>query len=341
MLIDPTTYHSLEHAQLERERLFPRVWLVAAHLSQLPAPSSVLPFSVGSDPLLLVRDGERVRAFHDVCRHRGAQLSRGSGPCTRLRCAYHGWEYGLDGALALAPGASPTQAQDRPGLHPIACEVRHGWVWIAMEPERSLDAWLEPIAALLSNTPSLRVRVEHAHRLEVPCNWKVSCDVHNEAYHLTTLHPELKGLIDPEQIEVEAHGLHTHFRIPIAGPLSVRIKHQLFLFPNVQLNWTEGDDAIELYRHWPHKSSPSQAHFEELRLGPGLPTSAGAMESFAFGERSFGPITDADLAMLPILQAGLSSRGAESLRLHRLELPIAHMHKGIAQFIEAEFRGAP
>ena len=116
MAIDPTTYSTLSHAHLEQQRLWPRVWLVAAHTSQLAIPSGVVSLTLGKDPILLVREGETIRAFYDVCRHRGAQLSRGSGPCTRLRCAYHGWEYGLDGALLSAPLATSDQVQDRPGL---------------------------------------------------------------------------------------------------------------------------------------------------------------------------------------------------------------------------------
>ena len=329
-MIDPSTYHAIEHARLERERLFPRTWLFAAHLSQLTRPSGVVPLRIGKDPILLVREGDVVRAFHDVCLHRGAQISRGAGPCTRLRCSYHGWEYGLNGALLSKPLTGATQPQ----LSALACEVRHGAVWIAMEPERTIDAWLAPIEALLASAPLQRTHLTHGHRIEVPCNWKVSSDVHNEAYHLTTLHPEFKGMIDLDTIEVKAHGLHTHFRIPIASPSGPRLKHQIYLFPNVQMNWMEGEDAIEIYRHWPHAESPAQAYFEELRLGPNAEAVPPVIETFACGARSFGPITDADLAMLPFLQAGLSSRGAMPPRLHRLELPIAHMHAGIAAFVE-------
>lgn len=331
--IDPSTYTSLEHARREAAHLFPRAWLFAAHLTQL-APSGVVPLSVGNNAILLVREGETVRAFYDVCRHRGAKLSRGAGPCARLRCAYHGWEYGLDGALLAAPGADPAQVSERPGLTPIACEVRHGMVWIAMEPERSIDAWLEPVEVLLARSPAARAHFEHGHRIDVPCNWKVSCDVHNEAYHLTTLHPELKGRVALDAIEVTAHGLHTHFRIPLLGPDGPSVKHQIYLFPNVQMNWMEGGDAVEIYRHWPHATDPAQAHFEELRLGPRAPLSLPVIASFAFRSRSFGPVTDADLAMLPHLQAGLATRGTPPLHLHRLELPIAAMHAGIAAFLE-------
>lgn len=340
--IDPTAYVTAARARLEAERLWPRSWLFAAHQSQLAASGDWVATSVGREPIVLVRDGERVNAFFDVCRHRGARITSGAaGHCDRLRCRYHGWEYRLDGSLRAAPGATADQVREPIALAGVACEVRHGIVWIAMEPERAglLDEWLGEVDALLSSSPCGRSELERLTRTEVPCNWKISSDVHNEGYHLATLHPELDGIVDSARVESTIHGRHTQFRIPLRLEGQERIKRQVYLFPNVQVNWTEGAEGVEIYRHWPHESDPERAWFEEIRLGPpGRATRAmpDRIEVVRYGERSLGPVMDADLAMLPRLQEGLRSRAAPRPRLHRLEAPIGHMHSQIDRMLADE-----
>lgn len=339
-MVDPAWFTSPAFARAEAERLWPRVWLLAAHESQLASHGDFVTLDVGRDPVFLVRDGARVRAFHDVCRHRGAQLMRAPrGRCERVRCRYHGWEYALDGSLSAAPGASASQVEGRPSLVPLGCEARFGFVWVAVEPDRagSIDDWLAPVAPLLADAPVKEVALEHLVRVEVPCNWKLSSDVHNEGYHLATLHPELAGIVDTKAVKVETCGSHTHFRIPVRVEGRELVKHQIYFFPNVQLNWLEGGaPSFEMYRHLPHASDPERAFFEEIKLDAASAgrDAAPRFESIRSGERSMGKTTDADLAMLPLLQRGLGSRAAPVPRLGPLEWPIAHMHTQIARLLE-------
>jgi phenylpropionate dioxygenase-like ring-hydroxylating dioxygenase large terminal subunit len=326
---------SEEFAAMERGRLWPRVWLLAAHQSQLASRGDRLALDVAGSPLVLVHDGDRPRAFHDTCRHRGARVSGGKlAPCMTgsrveaLVCPNHGWRYDLGGRLVLTPHAA---RPDKVSLAEVACERRHGFVWIALEPEHagSLDAFLAPIADALAELPSERLRVVHHARMVVPCNWKTSSDTHNEGYHLAWLHPELAGSLDPRDVTVEVRPPHSRIRVPLTRGGRRLVKHQTYVFPHVQLNWGEGEDAIELYRHTPHGPSPAQAAFEELRLGPG--EGPARFAELAYGEASMGPITDADLAMLPVAQAGLASRAAEPFRLTPLEAPIGVMHAELRQ----------
>src|SRR3954452_11784897 len=105
----------------ERERLFRGAWQYAGHMGDLAAPGSYFTLSVGEVPLVVVRDRDDVlRAFVNVCRHRGAEVVLGSGPCTTLQCHYHAWTYGLDGALRAAPRDDGFLEREALALRPAA-----------------------------------------------------------------------------------------------------------------------------------------------------------------------------------------------------------------------------
>ena len=97
-------YTSAAFAAREREHLWPRVWLLAGLARDLETPGAYLTFEIGDESILLVRDaGGTVRAFHNVCMHRGNQLCEpGRGTARLFVCRYHGWRYDLDGTLRQA-----------------------------------------------------------------------------------------------------------------------------------------------------------------------------------------------------------------------------------------------
>ena len=122
-----TAYTSEAFFALENERLFPGSWVFAGFAHELARPGDAMPVSVAGRPLLLVRDaGGRIRAFHNVCRHRCLKLV--DAPCNvgrAIRCPYHSWTYGLDGSLRLTPLLRrPGSARGAAGLRP--CGARAG-----------------------------------------------------------------------------------------------------------------------------------------------------------------------------------------------------------------------
>src|SRR5262245_25567208 len=109
----PRLYLDPEVLEREQRQIFERTWQLAGHVSDLPQPGSYLTTTAGDQPVLVVRDEEgEVRAFRNVCRHRGSRLLAGSGQCKKaIRCLYHGWTYRLDGTLIGVP-----EARSIPGL---------------------------------------------------------------------------------------------------------------------------------------------------------------------------------------------------------------------------------
>jgi phenylpropionate dioxygenase-like ring-hydroxylating dioxygenase large terminal subunit len=110
-------------ARLERDRIFRRAWQYAGRRDELTAPGSYAATHVAGLPVVLTRDRDDViRAFANVCRHRGAIVASGAGERGTLQCPYHAWTYGLDGCLRAAPRTKgePGFPLDRLGLVPLA-----------------------------------------------------------------------------------------------------------------------------------------------------------------------------------------------------------------------------
>src|ERR1700733_10904130 len=103
--LEPRFYTDPELLEAEQELIFERTWQLIGHVSSLPRSGSYLPGRAGNQPGLVVRDeNEQLRAFKNVCRHRGSRLLSGSGQCKQaIRCRYHGWTYKLDGSLIGVP----------------------------------------------------------------------------------------------------------------------------------------------------------------------------------------------------------------------------------------------
>ncbi|MGR3984353.1 MAG: aromatic ring-hydroxylating dioxygenase subunit alpha, partial [Gammaproteobacteria bacterium] len=200
-LLAPWTYQNAELLGLEIERIFKRQWLLVCHVSELPATRDYFTLDAFGECALLLRgeDGQ-VRAFHNICRHRGAKLLDGRGRCPpMLSCPFHGWTYRLDGALASVPArgtfANLDPAQN--GLAPLAMEIWMGFVFIRFAGDGApLSETLRPAAQLAAHyqiekmTPLAGARYAH----ELPYNWKTIHDIDNEGYHVPAGHPALQQL---------------------------------------------------------------------------------------------------------------------------------------------------
>src|ERR1700727_2919463 len=104
--LHPRLYTDPAVLESEQRLIFERTWQLAGHVSSLPAPGSYITADAGDQPVLVVRDDQGgLRAYRNVCRHRGSRLLSGSGQCkAAIRCRYHGWTYKLDGSLSGIPG---------------------------------------------------------------------------------------------------------------------------------------------------------------------------------------------------------------------------------------------
>lgn len=200
------TYHSDALFRLERERLFLTHWQIAGHVGDIPAPGDWITFDMLGERALVIRgrDGT-VRAFHNLCRHRGARVVDGaSGHCRgALVCPFHGWVYNTDGSLRGPARPETFGAMDRSrfGLKPIEMEIWQGFVFLRFKPgpQPPITEIMAPFADdftayrakdLLSADPA-------GWRQTLPVNWKSVRDVDNEGYHVAMAHPALQDLYGP------------------------------------------------------------------------------------------------------------------------------------------------
>jgi nitrite reductase/ring-hydroxylating ferredoxin subunit len=327
--MDKQRYLSPEFARAEWERVWKRSWLLAAHTSELRQPGDVVRFDVGPESVVIVRGlGGDVRAFFNVCQHRGTRLiDADTVRVSSLRCPYHHWEWALDGSLHSVPRAETFRCGAPAGelrLHEIACEVRHGFVWVALsEPLEAIDPWLAPIALELGELAGASLALLRATSVEVECNWKTSVDAHGEAYHLATLHPELAGAIDIAGITLETRDRHGISRVPLRRGGEKRTIH---VFPNVELN--SGAEGLELYRHRPDARDVERMVFDEVVLAPHAVAHPERRRGRA-GEVDLGPVLGADVALLPRIQRGMRSSGFAGAYLSSEESLVANFHRAL------------
>ena len=217
---------SPEFHALEREAVFRRAWLHAGRVEQLPRDGSYftkeLPGLRTSVIVSRATDG-RIRAFHNVCRHRGNRLlwegtPRGEscGNARQLVCRYHGWRYGLDGACTYVHQEREffDLRIDELGLAPVHCDTWAGFVFVnlAREPRQSLREFLGPMVGALEGYPFDRMTERYSFRAENGSNWKVFSDAFQEYYHVPPLHTHQLGPT-PEAQNPEYEFEAAHYQI--------------------------------------------------------------------------------------------------------------------------------
>lgn len=197
------TYHSPALFDLERDKLFLTHWQVVGHEGDMPAAGDWLTFDMLGERAVVMRGNDGVvRAFHNLCRHRGARVVDGEkGHCKgAIVCPFHGWVYNLDGSLrgAARPSSFGELKREDFGLKPIEMEIFHGFIFVRFKegPQPSVAELLAPYAADFTAyglDKLLPVR-NLDWTAELPVNWKSVRDVDNEGYHVALAHPSLQEL---------------------------------------------------------------------------------------------------------------------------------------------------
>ena len=208
-------YRSPDIFQIEKERIFCREWLTVCREEELPGPGDSQVLDVLGESILLVRNREgRIRAFYNVCRHRGARLCRAadekvaagrvqlSGGITAGRlivCPYHQWSYDLNGALVAAPhlGADTGFDKQEYRLYPVDVDTWGGFVFVHLTPTEAkpLPSQLAGIPERLARYPLATLAIGATIRYQVEANWKIICENYNECYHCGGVHPELCAVV--------------------------------------------------------------------------------------------------------------------------------------------------
>jgi phenylpropionate dioxygenase-like ring-hydroxylating dioxygenase large terminal subunit len=218
-------YLSKDYYDKEIEKIFKTDWLVVGREEEIPKPGDYkakrLDFANTAVVMIRGKDG-KVRAFHNICRHRGNKVvtetggeeTFGSNKAAVLTCRFHGWVYNAKGELIEVPLEEkfpPCFEKSENGLVPIHADTWSGFIFInlAAKPRNTLKEFLGGVVARYEGYPFTEITHCHTYYAHIKCNWKVGMDAFSEAYHVPTIHAgSFPGLTDYWVEDLEFYGDH-------------------------------------------------------------------------------------------------------------------------------------
>ena len=212
--IPKSSYLCPDILDLEARRLWPRVWQMACRAEEIPNHGDFIVYDIMDESVIVLRSGDAIRAFHNVCPHRGRRIAEGSGKITGLSCRFHGWKWDLEGRnreVVDREDWNGTLCDADVGLKPVHVGCWGGFVFINMaeNPEPLLE-YLNPVPEYLDPFETEKMRYRWYVSIEVACNWKVAVEAFNEGYHVQTTHHYILKCMD-DRTQCVVHGKHGQF----------------------------------------------------------------------------------------------------------------------------------
>jgi phenylpropionate dioxygenase-like ring-hydroxylating dioxygenase large terminal subunit len=243
--LPPRAFTSREVFEAEQRAIFARSWVHVCDVIDVPAPGDFATGMIGRTPVVVLRDratGE-LRGFLNACRHRGAQLLEGKGACDKqIKCPYHAWSYGLDGALLGVPYRGEFAGDvSHMGLIPVRVGVVGPLVMACIDPAAPpLDEWIGELPAALARADAAGWQLAWELTYEVDANWKLFVENANDGYHIPFVHDVLTDLLVAESGEttLEPHSAYSTALVnpmyvpPGYDPAAAKIRFG-FVFPNL------------------------------------------------------------------------------------------------------------
>jgi len=195
------------------EQVFYKNWLLACHSSQVSMPGDYITLELYDQDIIIACGKEgKLKAFYNVCQHRGHKLAEGHGNKKLLVCPYHRWSYDLSGELKAAPNSKQVPGFEMKDicLTSIRVEQFLGFVFVNLDPDAvSMDETYPGIREeMLALCPDVEQRkYAHHHEADEGCNWLTAVENYNECYHCKACHASFaKGIIDPASYSISPYG---------------------------------------------------------------------------------------------------------------------------------------
>ena len=215
MNLKENIYSSQTHFDQEQKTIFRKNWVCAGFGHQVPKPGDIAPVTVGGMPLMLVRQGDMsLTVFHNVCRHRGAQIfTEACSSNKMIRCPYHSWVYGLDGELRRRPhfDGPDEHVNGGEGLWKVRSDNWCDLVFVDMSGEAEpFEDFIRPLQVIGDGFGVNEAVFDESIEIEIPANWKLLVENFVDGYHVASVHPQLE-----QSLPTRTH----HFRQE--GPLFI------------------------------------------------------------------------------------------------------------------------
>lgn len=339
-------YTCPQQAERERELFFRKGAFNVGLSALLPNPGDWMTHDYSGVPILLSRDREgRLGAFHNVCRHRGARVANGSGSGEKdFRCPYHGWCYGLDGALIARPDEPSFAAAPREthGLRPLPVVEKHGMIWVSPDPDAKFDVD-EMLGGMGGDLAAYGLETWHHYETRVlrrKMNWKLGVDTFGETYHLQHLHPEtVDPLFYSNRCTFDAFG--PNHRMLAARKTFDALRSQpehewdvfdntvviCVLFPNTVFTYQR--DHVETWHFFPGETVDETVIYVSLYI----PAPVDNPKSKEHWDRNFNllmaTVEMEDFPTCEGMQIGFRSGAQDAITFGRNEPALQHFHKSI------------
>ena len=316
-------YHDPEIYGRELRAVFQRSWCYVGHVSELPNPGDFRVESVADQCIFLLRaeDGE-IRAFYNVCQHRGHELLQGSGSRKkRIVCPYHAWTYDLDGALIQAPHTDRLQNFDAAefSLKPVRLAICAGLLFANLDPaavefEQAYPGLAQTFSDSLPAIENFGAAIQLDY--DIAANWKIVVDNFSEGYHIPVAHRQLTRVLEVgsgNRSRVEEHYAFFESRSG-AGYEGLELEagtpyRSWTLWPNTCLLSLPGCENLIVIRMAPDGPEGCREHVDLLTIdGEVSPTVEALRGLFA---ESFN---QEDIAIVESVQRGLKSLGYDQGR---------------------------
>jgi Rieske 2Fe-2S family protein len=259
----------------ERERIFARQWLCVGHESELAGTGDYLTTEAASESLIILRDQKNeVRAFYNVCRHRGTRLceERTGRVAQTIQCPYHAWTYALDGRLLGAPHMEKVDGFDKAehSLHAVNLAQWEGFTFVNLaEKPTPFEKVFAPLQGKFTHWNLGKLRSARRIDYDVRANWKLIFENYSECYHCPLVHPALSKLTPYDSAENDlSEGPFLGGFMPITkghsltmsggvcampvGDIKAEDHHRVFyysIFPNMLLSLHP--DYVMVHQVWP------------------------------------------------------------------------------------------
>lgn len=256
-ILDKGRYTAPAALVAEWDRVWTRCWLFAGLASDVREPGDYFVYNLGRESVVILRgeDGE-LRAFYNVCQHRGNRIfTNESGWIRQVACPYHGWQYALDGTLAVVPDSHrfcPAIDTAARSLKPVHVAVRAGMVWLNMDPQAApLEDFLGPLLDRLDAYRIDELVLARHQSVRIAANWKTVRDNFLEQYHVDFIHPQHASLVDCCNSEntlwpfghsatrVQGYVTDSRYPVPERTP-----EHLAVLLRGLGLNPSDFDDRV-------------------------------------------------------------------------------------------------
>jgi choline monooxygenase len=340
-------YNDPVYLELERERIFAHTWQLVGRAEDVALPGQYLTAEVGNDSIVVVRDGDALRGYHNVCLHRAGPVAKGCGRRQTLQCRYHGWTYGLDGRLLRAPEMEGTDGFRPDEMRLVPVQVARWGPLVFANVDRKAPPLLEVLEDVPARVAPFRcesMRWVTRKHWDLACNWKVYVDNYLEGYHLPVVHPGLHKELDYDNYRVEPHRYYSVQHAPLRAaerggprervydPAKTDTPEAVYvwLFPNVMLNVYLGQMQTNVVLPLSHDRC--RVVFDWYAAEPPADPAADAewTKLLAFSDE----IQDEDVEICEAVQRNLRSRVYDRGRYSAArETGVHHFHSLLHEFL--------